>query len=121
MKIKDGGLEMVLLLQHIQEVIISRLNILISNLERGPWSDSKGRIDCPKQSFKLPTNEWSWIEDWQVKKGLDTDSDGWGYAYDFLKPFHPIKGKLDFVKRRMWTRTCILTVPAVPISNLVKK
>jgi len=75
--------------------------------ERGPWTDYKGRIDAPLESFKLPSSEWQWADNWQVVKDAQTDDEGWGYAHDFLQTFHAVKHTLDFVRRRKWTRTCV--------------
>jgi len=75
--------------------------------ERGEWSDYKGKTDAPKDSFKLPSAAWRWVDDWKVVKSATTDEEGWEFAADFTKQFRATKGPLDFVRRRKWARTCI--------------
>jgi len=75
--------------------------------ERGGWSDYKGRVDAPRESFMLPSADWKWSEDWHVIKGLSTDEEGWEYSTDFAKAFHRSKGAMDFVRRRKWVRSCV--------------
>jgi len=35
-----------------------------------------------------------------------TDKDGWSYANNFHGKFTKKQHKIDFVRRRKWTRTC---------------
>ncbi len=76
-------------------------------LERSAWSDYQGNINLPKENFNLPTHQWRWHGGWEVTITPQTDQEGWEYATDFSKPFHPGAQSFDYIRRRRWTRKCI--------------
>ena len=78
--------------------------------DRGVWTDASGTIDCPKNSFFLPSEEWRWLNDWHVAITPNFDSEGWEYSSEFFKTFHRSRGPLDFVRRRIWVREYIKIV-----------
>lgn len=68
--------------------------------DRPAFSNFEGTKATPKDSFKLPSNNWSWKdEDWTVED--------WQYAPDFSlnKQFTPEKTMLSLVRKRRHTRT----------------
>ncbi len=77
--------------------------------ERANFSDYNGMMTLPKESFKLPSNQWEWEDIWHVEKLPEfTDNEGWSYSIDFNSPFHSAKGMLDAVRRRKWVRVARL-------------
>ena len=75
--------------------------------ERDVWSDKGGQLNIPKSTFKLPSKDWKWLEEWQVYIDDDTDTEGWSYASDFSAIRYSNKcGSMDLVRRRKWTRIC---------------
>ena len=67
--------------------------------DRPGFSNFEGTKATPKDSFKLPSNNWKWKdEDWVIED--------WLYAPDFsLKQFTPEKTMLSLVRKRRHTRT----------------
>ena len=71
------------------------------NLERNNWSDQKGDMYLPKDSFKLPGKDWEWEDIWHVDKHPEfTDDEGWIYSVDFGSPGHKYQGIFDVVRKR---------------------
>jgi len=88
--------------------------------DRPAWSDQDGKIELPREKFKLPGEGWHWDGEWRVAKDGRGDEQGWEYALDFFrKDFHSPGNKTDVVRRRKWTRTCIYKYPseASPVSG----
>lgn len=72
--------------------------------DRWQFSSKDGKRSLPKESFKLPSVEWIWEGDWYIDRGLDGDSDGWQYALDFPRTYHPQQSTTSCVRRRLWSR-----------------
>lgn len=88
-------------------------------LERPPWSDAEGLVECTKDHYKLPSEEWEWEGDWVVIKDNTVDDEGWEYALQFRKKFHKVQNAFDFARRRRWTRKCVkrVVIPAFSVST----
>lgn len=79
----------------------------MENVDRPGWSDQDGKIEQPREKFKLPGDDWQWDGEWRVAKDGKGDEEGWEYAPDFYrKEFHSSKATFDVVRKRKWTRTC---------------
>lgn len=72
------------------------------------FSDAAGRGNFTLEGFKLPSEQWEWINNWTVDKSGDVDNDGWEYALNFNNFTMSSKRRnykpLDAVRRRRWTR-----------------
>eukprot|EP00729_Bicosta_minor_P005227 gene5227-9379_t len=73
--------------------------------DRPNWSNSVGRKEVKRESFKLPSDRWEWDGEWDVVKGDHTDDEGWQYALDFPRAYNPVPRFSDAVRRRQWKRT----------------
>ncbi|XP_048575709.1 tectonin beta-propeller repeat-containing protein 1-like isoform X2 [Nematostella vectensis] len=91
--------------------------------DRWVWSDKSGVYERTKEGYTLPSSQWHWTNQWQVdtRPGI-TDKEGWQYAVDFPRQYHPEKFLNDFVRRRKWKRRCKLTTsgPWLPVTPSVK-
>lgn len=67
--------------------------------ERKNWSDVNGK-SSNKEDIALPTDS-QWEDQWKLEK---SEHDGWEYAPDFTRHFHPHKETWDSVRRRCWVR-----------------
>ena len=43
--------------------------------DRWHWSSEDGKIQCPRESFKLPSGCWSWDGDWFLDTSIPCDED----------------------------------------------
>ncbi|CAF0910386.1 unnamed protein product, partial [Brachionus calyciflorus] len=74
--------------------------------DRPHFSSREGDQNLPKESFKLPSSNWTWKTDWNYELNA---SDGWEYAVDFPSNYHPDISVTSFVRRRKWMRNRIFT------------
>lgn len=86
--------------------------------ERAPFSDCNGLVKLSREQFRLPGNQWRWMDQWKVeviflKNSLfllqltpKSDQEGWEYAYDFNKTWAKENNFKCYVRRRRWVRTC---------------
>lgn len=78
-------------------------SILMKHTDRWGWSSRDGKQHLPKESFQLPSVEWIWESDWNITYD-DADNEGWQYAVDFPRTYHPKHFKTACVRRRLWSR-----------------
>ena len=76
--------------------------------DRPVWSDRYGSASTPRESFMLPSSEWTWAGSWLVVTGEDTDTEGWQYHLDFPRGsdngWSALRNPAHFVRRRRWVR-----------------
>lgn len=76
--------------------------------DRFAWSDSSGQREMRQEMVHLPSTRWVWRTNWTVQIDASTDKDGWQYAADFRRSFHPTYRSGNVVRRRRWFRQCEL-------------
>lgn len=78
------------------------------------WSDETGKLRRRKEDLNLLSSLYTWITDWQVDFSTPggVDKEGWQYAIDFPRTYHPVRNNLDFVRRRRWCRKCRIRQPS---------
>ena len=60
------------------------------------------------ETVKLPSNQWAWTTDWQIDTDLEmADRDGWIYAMDFNQRFNKKGSKLNYARKRLWTKVSV--------------
>lgn len=74
--------------------------------DRPVWSDRYGSEPMPRESFMLPSSEWTWAEPWLAVTGEGTDTEGWQYHLDFPRGsdygWSALRNPAHFVRRRRW-------------------
>ncbi|XP_070186393.1 tectonin beta-propeller repeat-containing protein 1-like [Littorina saxatilis] len=74
------------------------------------WTTPKGKFVKSREDIKLPSSQWQWVSDWTVDFTTvgGVSNNGWQYATNFNRPYHPHQGMRDSVRRRQWSRKCKL-------------
>ena len=80
--------------------------------DRAEWTDREGSRVSKEQLEALMPGEgtMAWTTDWKLyhPPGEQFDTDGWQYALDFNCKYAP-KSPADFVRRRIWRRSFLMT------------
>eukprot|EP00667_Euglena_gracilis_P008622 EG_transcript_8745 len=74
------------------------------------FSDRQGGPNRPLDAVAAEVEEmgYIWCGEWTLAAGEAYGPDGWQYAPGFGGPFGPPGSGLALVRRRLWTRTCML-------------
>lgn len=93
-------------------------------VDPAPWANSHLRNSpYTPHDHPLPTPAWKWDHDqWMVDMGLDTDENGWSYAWRFRSSHWrgEAEGWRSFVRRRRWIRGRYYHPPALSLLKGVK-
>ena len=73
--------------------------------DRPIWSDRAGtQTLLTRESFVLPSCEWSWAGPWTISNSEESDADGWQYHLDFPRGsdfgWSAQRNAAHFVRRR---------------------
>lgn len=75
--------------------------------DRPRFSTEDGLFDRDIEKIHLPSLAWQWDGDWQLDLTLESqplNHDGWTYAVDFPRQYHPKMSTFTCVRRRKWIR-----------------
>lgn len=86
---------------------IGGFNTSLLPTDRPKWSSKNGLEDLPKESFKMPSKNWVWENEWFVEDNIDGEPlgvEGWTYSVDFPMEYGPERKWNSLVRRRKWLR-----------------
>lgn len=75
--------------------------------DRPRFSTEDGLFDRDIQKIRLPSLAWQWDNEWELDLNLEgqpLNHDGWTYAVDFPRQYHPKMSTFTCVRRRKWVR-----------------
>ena len=73
--------------------------------ELSHFSDMTGQLAAPKESFKLQSSMFQWVDEWKVDKSFrEVDSDGWEYGDANWQNWKRKPSWNSFTRRRKWIR-----------------